>query len=194
MAPKNRQNMEEVPRFLKHNLLKITDPLTDLPFSMHQTALRNFLNIMRCMGDKPNPVIQDKELPILTTAKSSPELCDEVYCQVMKQLTENPSADSTTKGWTLLLALCKEVPPSDELFEFVRFFVQKMANSRKGEEDEEENLFPRGCRMSTAVQAAMRRKNYHQNRNFSKIKQCDLAQECLQALEESLGSDAEEDY
>merc|ERR1711865_226473 len=43
--------------------------------------------------------------------------------QVMKQLIKNPNPRSAALGWELMHTLCKEVPPDEELTEFVRTFI-----------------------------------------------------------------------
>mmetsp|Transcript_115710 Transcript_115710/g.223053 ORF Transcript_115710/g.223053 Transcript_115710/m.223053 type:complete len:126 (-) Transcript_115710:31-408(-) len=55
----------------------------------------------------------------------------------MKQLTGNPSAESATKGWQLLTALCQEVLPCEELCEFLRAFLQNGATAKEPEAEEE---------------------------------------------------------
>jgi hypothetical protein len=59
-------------------------------------------------------------LPLrLPQAQSVPELRDEIFLQLCKQLTGNPSVGSTERGWVLLhVALCS-FPPSEELENFL---------------------------------------------------------------------------
>jgi len=57
-------------------------------------------------------------------AKKSTEMGDEIYVQLMKQLTRNPSRRSFHLGWKLMLELVMaEVCPSPDLMEFVRSFI-----------------------------------------------------------------------
>ena len=43
------------------------------------------------------------------------ELRDEVYCQLVKQTTLNPSSESCIRGWELLLSVLATCPPSEQL-------------------------------------------------------------------------------
>merc|ERR1719277_1249395 len=64
-------------------------------------------------------------------------ICDEIYMQVMKQLSSNPSSESTTRGWELLKHMVQEVLPSPDVYLFLRAFIKRgrMGNQQPAEKD-----------------------------------------------------------
>jgi len=101
--------------------------LTTLDAALEAHAIESFNDVQRCMGDQPSAITADKESPIIEAASKEPLLCDEIYVQIMKQLTENASYESSGRGWELFERLAGEALPSDELCEFVVAFLTKAA-------------------------------------------------------------------
>lgn len=60
---------------------------------------------------------------IITLGTTSPFLRDELYCQVMKQLSGNPSLASSQQGWILLHAMVSSFPPSPLLVQYLDTFL-----------------------------------------------------------------------
>lgn len=92
-------------------------------------ASLNFINITSWMGERP---VQDCQraschAAILDLASTNMAYRDEIYMQVMKQLTDNPSSRSCQCGWELLHHLVVSAPPTPNMMEFVRAFALKSA-------------------------------------------------------------------
>jgi myosin heavy subunit len=126
---------EEV--MLCHNKSEINDPLTKIPTSSDVAAQKNFKNILGWMHDKPVQEVtrlgyaQD----IVDFAMKDSALGDEVYVQVMKQLTKNPSKRSLLLGWKLMLSLCQQVCPTSDLMDFVRAFISRNIESNSDNDE-----------------------------------------------------------
>merc|ERR1712046_470446 len=97
--------------------------------------------------------------------KQDAALLDEIYVQLMKQLTSNPSVRSATSGWELFQKLVETTMPTQELRDFVRAFLMNMTTPPKDEEEKEKEssslLVPRRSAtrsraVSTMVEAESR--------------------------------------
>ncbi|KAF8629128.1 hypothetical protein AX17_005714 [Amanita inopinata Kibby_2008] len=63
------------------------------------------------------------------------ELRDEIYCQLKKQLTMNPSTESTFKGWQLLCVLLITFPPSKNFEAHLKSFIHSHTSQQEGRVD-----------------------------------------------------------
>ncbi|KZT56655.1 Rho GTPase activation protein [Calocera cornea HHB12733] len=79
--------------------------------------------------------IIEEERWLLQAGISYIELRDEIYCQVMKQLTENPNTESAFRGWQLLCVLIVTFPPSKYFEDHLTFFLQSSMQNTEGKVD-----------------------------------------------------------
>uniref|UniRef100_A0A8C2H6L3 Myosin VIIBb n=1 Tax=Cyprinus carpio TaxID=7962 RepID=A0A8C2H6L3_CYPCA len=52
------------------------------------------------------------------------DIRDEIYCQILKQLTDNKNHKSTNRGWTLLSICLGIFPPTDRLTKYLQSFIR----------------------------------------------------------------------
>uniref|UniRef100_A0A8B9VAH4 Myosin VIIB n=1 Tax=Anas zonorhyncha TaxID=75864 RepID=A0A8B9VAH4_9AVES len=94
---------------------------------LKQPLLKKHLPIMKFMGDYPSKQAHSSvEVTdqIFVAAIQEEVLRDEIYCQIMKQLTENRNRYSVTKGWQLLWLCTGLFPPSKSLLKHAQKFVE----------------------------------------------------------------------
>uniref|UniRef100_A0A6J0T705 Unconventional myosin-VIIb isoform X1 n=1 Tax=Pogona vitticeps TaxID=103695 RepID=A0A6J0T705_9SAUR len=108
---------------LKQPLLKKVWSNLDL----WECACQAFIAIMRYMGDYPSK--QERSLVELTdqifvAAIQEEVLRDEIYCQIMKQLTDNSNRYSVNSGWQLLWLCTGLFPPSKSLLKHAQKFME----------------------------------------------------------------------
>ncbi|XP_056586793.1 unconventional myosin-VIIa [Triplophysa dalaica] len=94
---------------------------------LSQEACQAFIAIMKYMGDYPSKrsrSVNELTDQIFEEALKAEPLKDEIFCQIIKQLTENHLKYSEEKGWELLWLCTGLFPPSNMLFPHVQKFLQ----------------------------------------------------------------------
>uniref|UniRef100_A0ACB8EZV2 Uncharacterized protein n=1 Tax=Sphaerodactylus townsendi TaxID=933632 RepID=A0ACB8EZV2_9SAUR len=102
---------------------------------MNELAAKSFMTLMRFMGDQPHLKGQAEVNyihEILQTCRKTKDLWDEVYCQVIKQITENPNQDSCHRGWQVLSLLTGYFLPSSTLMPCVAKYLQQTSSDITG--------------------------------------------------------------
>ncbi|KAM6245291.1 myosin XVB [Porphyrio hochstetteri] len=106
---------------IQESLLRYSDS------EMNELAVKNFKTLMQFMGDKSKLKNQNEVgciYEILQLCKEKESLHDEVYCQVIKQVTHNPNQESVLRGWLLLNLLTGFFLPSNILMPYATKFLQ----------------------------------------------------------------------
>ncbi|KAG6621319.1 Unconventional myosin heavy chain 6 [Phytophthora cinnamomi] len=103
----------------------ISTPLTRLPKNQAAIAVQAFRNVSGFMGNRASGKNQiDHCFKLLrNVVPRSLALKDEIYCQLCKQLTRNPSSNAVMNGWLLLNACLVTFPPSPPLGESLERFI-----------------------------------------------------------------------
>jgi hypothetical protein len=112
-------------------LLWQTDPLAmsltkvDEKKMPKDLVARVFKSIQGFMGDKSEPVATSDQnaIELMKLGHGNEHCRDEIYCQILKQLSVNPKTESTIKGFQLLGLICEAFAPSDALLPFVFHFI-----------------------------------------------------------------------
>ncbi|GMH65788.1 hypothetical protein TL16_g04280 [Triparma laevis f. inornata] len=119
----------------KNELIKTS--LLQLPPDLASEALQTFRNVTGYMGDRGS----SKEplghvTKILSSLMLAPEqLRDEVYCQICKQVNNNPDQVSTVRGWQLMVIMLSSFPPSTRLqLPLIAFCANKLKGGGDGGE------------------------------------------------------------
>lgn len=99
---------------------------------LSNVAVNIFIQILKFMGDLPRDKVDVDTDTIFGPAMRDETIREEVYCQIMKQLTENRSQASEERGWELMfLATGVMVPGSillKELTEFLKTRTHPLAD------------------------------------------------------------------
>uniref|UniRef100_M4B9U8 Myosin motor domain-containing protein n=1 Tax=Hyaloperonospora arabidopsidis (strain Emoy2) TaxID=559515 RepID=M4B9U8_HYAAE len=96
--------------------------------SASASAGKMALSINRCiLGYMRDRIVFYREMLahyILQIGLMKPCLVDEIYLQLMKQLTKNPKRDSSIRGWSLFAMCTTSFPPSMALQKYVLMFLK----------------------------------------------------------------------
>ncbi|KFQ50843.1 Unconventional myosin-XV, partial [Pelecanus crispus] len=106
---------------IQESLLRYSDS------ELNELSTKNFKTLMRFMGDQSKLKNQNEVeciYEILQLCKEKESLHDEVYCQVIKQVTHNPNQESVLRGWLLLNLLTGYFLPSNILMPYATKFLQ----------------------------------------------------------------------
>ena len=89
--------------------------------AMETKAVATFSNMLGYMGEKYHQYPELLASQIIQDGIDNPELCDEIYLQVVMQIINN-SSPSLKRSWQLMTLLTKTFPPSNALYPYIEVF------------------------------------------------------------------------
>ncbi|KAM9597371.1 LOW QUALITY PROTEIN: myosin XVB [Trichechus inunguis] len=108
----------------------------------NKEAVESFRALMQFMGDQSKPRGKDEIVLLYELLKLCQEenLRDEIYCQVIKQVTEHPRPECCAQGWKFLSLLTGCFLPSTTLMPYVTKFLQDAGQSQELARSSQEHL------------------------------------------------------
>ncbi|KAF7362103.1 Rho GTPase-activating protein 39 isoform 2 [Mycena venus] len=105
-----------------------------MPSENHVSMVASINASTTSLGGNSAGIIEEERW-LLGEGLTHGELRDEIYCQVMKQLTGNPNPESVFRGWQLLCVLLITFPPSKNFETYLRSFIQQHTTHQEGRVD-----------------------------------------------------------
>lgn len=105
--------------------LSILDGSLGATDGRHPVCVKMFKNVMGFMRDRKYTYPETLGRELLEACLLHPELRDELFLQVVKQLRRNPKKESKYLGFVLLDMCLRSFPPSDTLENAVEYFLRE---------------------------------------------------------------------
>ncbi|XP_058284800.1 myosin XVB isoform X1 [Hylobates moloch] len=127
---------------VQYSKAPIQESLLSLSDDVSKLAVASFLALMRFMGDQSKPRGKDEMDLLYELLKlcQQEKLRDEIYCQVIKQVTGHPRPEHCTRGWSFLSLLTGFFPPSTRLMPYLTKFLQDSGPSQELARSSQEHL------------------------------------------------------
>jgi len=97
-----------------------------------KVAIQIHKNVLGYMGDLSIPCPEMLAQDILRKGIDHKYIRDEIYTQIIKQLSNNPKSNSTAKGWQLMCMCIDMFPPSHEFENYLFHFIIEKRDKANG--------------------------------------------------------------
>ena len=115
---------------LKHSKTALATSLTVMEDPEGQRAKKAgflFKSLLMCMGEKKTSTPDLTAFEIVSCGYEDPHMRAEIYCQLIKQLTENPESESKHRGWAIFGLCLLTFPPPPDFENFVLMFIRSLS-------------------------------------------------------------------
>lgn len=118
--------------FLLFQNYVIPKSLLDLNKEGNKLALQMHKDLLGYMGDKQMPFPAMLAQDILRKGYEYKPIRDEIYLQIIKQLSGNPRAESVAKGWQMMCMCVGTFPPSYEFENYLLHYILEKRDRGRG--------------------------------------------------------------
>lgn len=126
----NKSKIKE--QFLTFQPNVIPKSLTDLNKDSNKLAMQIHKDLLGYMGDKQLPFPAMLAQDILRKGYEYKPIRDEIYLQIIKQLSNNPRPESVAKGWQVMCMCVGTFPPSPEFENFLLHYIIEKRDRGRG--------------------------------------------------------------
>lgn len=108
---------------LYHSKSALPRSLTSLDASLDAMAVELFKSVQGFMGDRTLQFPDTLASEVVEAAAYNRDLRDELFCQLIKQLTRNQDKNTCSRGWQLMCLITEVLVPSDALMIHLLYFI-----------------------------------------------------------------------
>jgi hypothetical protein len=126
----NKQSVKD--KFLIWQGTVVSKSLMDLNKDLSKVAVQIHKDLLGYMGDKHMPFPAMLAQDVLRKGYEISALRDEIFLQIIKQLSTNPRAESVAKGWQLMCMCVSTFPPSPDFENFLLHYILNKLERGRG--------------------------------------------------------------
>ena len=126
----NKQSVKD--KFLIWQGNVISKSLMDLPKDLSKVAIQLHKDLLGYMGDKHMPFPAMLAQDLLRKGYEIVAVRDEIFLQIIKQLSTNPRAESVAKGWQLMCMCVSTFPPSPDFENYLLHYILNKLEKGRG--------------------------------------------------------------
>lgn len=126
----NKQSVKD--KFLIWQGTVISKSLMDLPKDLSKISIQLHKDLLGYMGDKHMPFPAMLAQDLLRKGYEIIGVRDEIFLQIIKQLSTNPRAESVAKGWQLMCMCVSTFPPSPDFENYLLHYILNKLEKGRG--------------------------------------------------------------